>query len=169
MRADVRVIDAVKRATLSRLLLESVISTAPGEKLDEKLAALTLPVDLIERKPLVDFWHTVLTSLEVPPPSSDEAAWWDGPGKSAFFFDEHDIHRCTDHPNGVFPIPDAEVLNRCRGNPFDSPIDSPLSSSPSSSEDELYTHALALQTPLAPTQATRKPPPPPRKVSEAEE
>jgi hypothetical protein len=55
MRAEVRVIDSVKRAALSRLLLESVVSTAPGEKLDEKLAALTLPVDLVERKSLVDF------------------------------------------------------------------------------------------------------------------
>lgn len=49
LRADVRVIDAVKRAALSRLLLESVVSTAPGEKLDEKLAALTLPADFVER------------------------------------------------------------------------------------------------------------------------
>lgn len=44
-RAEVRVIDAIKKATLSRLLLESVISTDPGEKLDEKLAALILPSD----------------------------------------------------------------------------------------------------------------------------
>lgn len=49
MRADVRVIDTVKKAALSRLLLESVVSTGPGEKLDEKLAALTLPTDFVER------------------------------------------------------------------------------------------------------------------------
>lgn len=61
MRADVRVIDTVKRAGLSRLLLESVVSTAPGEKLDEKLAALTLPMDLVECKSLIDFGPTVLT------------------------------------------------------------------------------------------------------------
>lgn len=66
----------------------------------------------------------------------------------------------ADHPQGVFPIPDFDVLPNIRGNPFDSPIDSPLSSSPSSSEDELYSHALSLQTPMAPTQAVRKPPPP---------
>jgi hypothetical protein len=138
MRADVRVIDTMKRTALSRLLFDSVVSTTPGEKLDEKLAALTLTVD----------------QVDLPLPSSDEAAWWDGP----------------DHPNGVFPI-DIEALNRHRrGNPFDSPIDSPLSSSPSSSEDELYTHALSLQAPIAPTQAARKPPPPPpRKVTGAEE
>jgi len=139
MKADVRINDAVKKAALSRMLLESVISTTPGEKLDEKLSALALPADFVE----------------LPPPSSDEAAWWDSP----------------DHPNGVFPILDVEALSRpCRGNPFDSPIDSPLSSSPSSSEDELYTHALSLQTPIAPTQATRRPaPPPPRKITPAEE
>ncbi|KAF7970774.1 hypothetical protein HWV62_23038, partial [Athelia sp. TMB] len=77
----------------------------------------------------------------------------------------------TDHPDGVFPIPDVDALQNRRGNPFDSPIDSPLSSSPSSSEDELYTHALSLQTPLAPTQAIRKPPPPPppRRITDPEE
>jgi len=139
MRADVRIIDALKRTALSRLLLESVVSTAPGEKLDEKLAALSLPAE----------------HIEIPPPSSDEAAWWDSP----------------DHPNGIFAISDVEALNRpLRGNPFDSPVDSPLSSSPSSSEDELYTHALSLQTPIAPTQATRRPaPPPPSKVVEPSE
>lgn len=47
-RADVRIIDTVKRAALSKLLHESVVSTAPGEKLDEKLAAMTLPVDFVD-------------------------------------------------------------------------------------------------------------------------
>ena len=49
MKADVRIIDAVKKAALSRMLLESVISTTPGEKLDEKLSALALPADFVER------------------------------------------------------------------------------------------------------------------------
>ena len=44
--ADVRIIDPVKRAALSQLLLQSVTSTAPGEKLDEKLAKLVLPSDI---------------------------------------------------------------------------------------------------------------------------
>jgi len=47
-RAQVLIVDAVKRATLSRLLLESIISTPPGEKWDEKLATLALPVDYTE-------------------------------------------------------------------------------------------------------------------------
>ena len=40
-RAEVRIIDHAKRAALQKLLLENVTTTAPGEKLDEKLAALT--------------------------------------------------------------------------------------------------------------------------------
>lgn len=47
-RAEVRIIDAVKRAALSHLLLENITSTAPGEKLDEKLAGLFLPADYAE-------------------------------------------------------------------------------------------------------------------------
>ena len=47
-RADVRVIDATKRAALQRLLLASVTSTAPGEKLDEKLATLALDFDSMD-------------------------------------------------------------------------------------------------------------------------
>lgn len=48
-RAEVRIIDAVKRLALSRLLLESIVSTAPGEKLDEKLAALVFSPDFTQR------------------------------------------------------------------------------------------------------------------------
>jgi hypothetical protein len=39
--ACVRRIDAEKKAALARLITERVIATAPGEKLDEKLADLT--------------------------------------------------------------------------------------------------------------------------------
>jgi len=128
-RAEVRTIDGVKRAALSQLLLESITSAAPGEKLDEKLAALVLPADY----------------AELPPPSSDDVAWWDGP----------------EHPGGIVPLSEFQKPGRRGGNPFNSPPDSPLSSSPSSSDEELYTHALSLQAPIAPTQASRKPPPPP--------
>ncbi|KDQ64344.1 hypothetical protein JAAARDRAFT_27972 [Jaapia argillacea MUCL 33604] len=131
-RASVRSINTEKKAALSRLLMENVRSTAPGEKLDEKLAALT--------------FHS--GQADLPPPSSDESAWWDGPG----------------HPNGVFPIliPESAIEGRQRSsNPFDSPDDS-LASSPSTSDEELYANALSLQTPIAPTQSIpRKPPPPP--------
>jgi hypothetical protein len=82
-RAQVLIIDAVKRATLSRLLLEHIISTAPGEKLDEKLAALVLPVEQTERSllHLSIPRHVHILVILVPPPSSDETAWWDGPGQ----------------------------------------------------------------------------------------
>ncbi|RDB20113.1 Inositol-1,4,5-trisphosphate 5-phosphatase 1 [Hypsizygus marmoreus] len=129
-RAEVRIIDTVKRLALSRLLLESIVTTAPGEKLDEKLAALVFHADF----------------TELPPPSSDEVAWWDSP-------------EC---PGGVLPLYEFQTMPaHHKANPFDSPIDSPLSSSPTSSDEELYTDALSLQTPMAPVQATRKPPPPP--------
>ncbi|EJF56616.1 inositol polyphosphate phosphatase [Dichomitus squalens LYAD-421 SS1] len=60
-RAEVRIVDHAKRAALQKLLLENVTTTAPGEKLDEKLASLAF------------------TSHEqdLPPPSTDEHAWWD--------------------------------------------------------------------------------------------
>ncbi|KZT29277.1 DNase I-like protein [Neolentinus lepideus HHB14362 ss-1] len=133
-RAEIRIIDYTKRAALSRMLLESVTSTAPGEKLDEKLASLTFHLD----------------NMDLPPPSSDETAWWDSP----------------DHPNGVFPTFDSSIAPaRQSGNPFDSPTDSPLSASPSSSDEELYARALQLQTPMAPTLSGRKPPPPPPRNS----
>ncbi|KAF5388077.1 hypothetical protein D9615_000583 [Tricholomella constricta] len=129
-RADIRIIDSVKRLALSRLLLESIVSTAPGEKLDEKLAALVFPSDI----------------TELPPPSSEDVAWWDGP-------------EC---PGGVLPLYEFQRSpTRRKTNPFDSPDDSPLSSSPTSSDEELYTDALSLPTPMAPVQALRKPPPPP--------
>ena len=170
MRADVRIIDAVKRTVLSQLLLESVVSTTPGEKLDEKLAALALPAEYIECKSTTDIQHSSLMMCLVPPPSSDQAAWWDGPGEplSPSVRSPIGSHSLPDHPNGIFPLSDMEALSRpLRGNPFDSPVNSPLSSSPSSSEDELYTHALSLQTPIVPTPATRRPAPlPPSKPSE---
>ncbi|PPR04035.1 hypothetical protein CVT24_010610 [Panaeolus cyanescens] len=130
-RVEVRIIDPVKKAALSRILMENVISTGPGEKLDEKLANLTLPEDIDG----------------LPPPSTDEKAWWEIP----------------DCPGGVVSIAELQEIDLIRrGNPFDSPTDSPLSSSPSSSDEELYTHALSLQTPMEPTPAiTRRPPPRP--------
>ncbi|KAI0638342.1 DNase I-like protein [Trametes polyzona] len=60
-RAEVRIIDHVKRAALSKLLLESVTSTAEGEKLDEKLASLAFTSE----------------EPDLPPPSSEHFAWWD--------------------------------------------------------------------------------------------
>jgi hypothetical protein len=155
----VRIIDIVKRAALSRLLLENTLSATPGEKLDEKLASLVLPdesyseclccIILVMREAYI---------LLVPPPSSDDDAWWNRPGKHV----ATNQHTCSDtfseHPNGIFPISIAHLLESSAANPFDSPEESPFSSSPSSSDEELYSHAMGLQSPITPV---RKPPPPP--------
>ncbi|KAK7695728.1 hypothetical protein QCA50_000364 [Cerrena zonata] len=128
-RASVRIIDHTTRLALSRMLFDNVTSTAPGEKLDEKLASLAFSNE----------------PRELPPPSTDEAAWWDTP----------------DHPNGIIPTEKMPDTSRSHPyHPFDSPPGSPSSSSPSSSEEELYQ---ALQAPIAPqpVQAVRRPPPPP--------
>ncbi|KAG9317505.1 inositol polyphosphate phosphatase [Chiua virens] len=60
-RTKVRVIDTVKRAALSRLILETSLAATPGEVLEEKLAALALPSD----------------TDDLPAPSSDDFHWWD--------------------------------------------------------------------------------------------
>ena len=58
-RAEVRIIDHAKRAAIQKLLLENVTSTAPGEKLDEKLASLTFTTEERERE---------FSALELEPP-----------------------------------------------------------------------------------------------------
>ncbi|KAJ3775474.1 inositol polyphosphate phosphatase [Lentinula raphanica] len=131
-RPNVRLIDTEKRAVLARLLLDSVLHTEPGEKLDDKLAAMVLPDD----------FH----SDHLPPPSSDEQAWWDTP----------------DLPNGILPISIlvSHPYHHSK-NPFDdgSSLDASLSSSPSSSDEELYS--AAVMTPDRSPAVVRKPPPPP--------
>ncbi|PIL37300.1 hypothetical protein GSI_00993 [Ganoderma sinense ZZ0214-1] len=67
-RAEVRIVDHAKRAALQKLLLENVLTTAPGEKLDEKLASLAFSSE--ERD-----------CQTVPPPSTDDHAWWDDQGE----------------------------------------------------------------------------------------
>ncbi|KAF9514763.1 hypothetical protein BS47DRAFT_1376435 [Hydnum rufescens UP504] len=122
-RAGVRIVDAAKKAALSQELLKGTTLTDLEGKLEAKLQALD--IDTQNRDPL-------------PPPSTDEKAWWDGEG----------------HPNGVFPpiVIDSTFSST---NPFDS------SPSPSSSSDEeLYSHAQSLPTPIDPI-IQRKPPPPP--------
>lgn len=171
-RADIRIIDTVKKAALSQLLLENIVSTQPGEKLDEKLASIALP-DTVGECRFSCVAKTALCSLRrhqsVPPPSTDEKAWWDTPGKFFNFF--FTIARPTawafiDGPGGLVSIEEIQQMNLYRrGNPFESPLDSPLSS-PTTSDEELFTSALALQTPLTPVPvSTRRPPPPPPRAA----
>lgn len=80
-RTTVWVVDQAKRDALARLLLENVTSTSNGEKLDEKLAALTLHPTIDDREyfgSALEFFG--LTQCPVPPPSSEDNAWWDRPG-----------------------------------------------------------------------------------------
>jgi len=175
-RTTVWVVDQAKRDALARLLLENVTSTSNGEKLDEKLAALTLHPLTDDREyfdSALEFFD--LTQRQVPPPSSEDNAWWDRPGTyhhiscraifhSSAFLRLHSIG----HQNGVFVVTEAEEARYRAANPFDSPSDSPLSSSPSLSDEELYT--AALQDPLTPAQVAvpaivRKPPPLPSRAN----
>lgn len=81
-RAEVRIIDHAKRAALQKLLLENVTTTAPGEKLDEKLASLAFTSDEQDRTCVVLRNPVLFTNCSaVPPPSSDDHAWWDDPGE----------------------------------------------------------------------------------------
>ncbi len=87
-KADIRIVDTVKKAALSQLLLENIISTQPGENLDEKLASIALP-DTVGECRFFRVAKTALCSIRhrsVPPPSTDEKAWWDTPGKFSFYF-----------------------------------------------------------------------------------
>ncbi|KAH9943297.1 inositol polyphosphate phosphatase [Epithele typhae] len=128
-RADVRIIDHLKRDALRSLLLDNVTTTAPGEKLDEKLASLTFTSD----------------EQDLPPPSTDEVAWWDG----------------DDHLNGIVVPLVKNGGHAGQTNPFDSDSESPISSSPSSSEEELYHALQAPIVPIVPATAQRRPAPPP--------
>ncbi|KAJ7068496.1 inositol polyphosphate phosphatase [Mycena amicta] len=127
-RSAVRIVDTAKREALSQLLLRSVIATVPGGHLDEKLAVL---------------------ALDLPPPSSEEDAWWIGP----------------EYPNGAVPASEIRSLRPGATNPFDDSSEESSLSSSSSSDEELYTDAFTLQTDGITVQR-RKPPLPPRKPVE---
>lgn len=84
-RTEVRIIDTVKRATLSRLLLETTLAAVPGEMLEEKIAALALQSDKDDRK--ASYLETSLSLkcyATVPAPSSDDLHWWDKLGEYHF-------------------------------------------------------------------------------------
>ena len=85
-RATVYVIDHAKKADLGRLLANSVTSTALGETLDEKLAALRFshPDDCKFVWKLEWSYDVVLTNRNTPP-CSESGAWWDAQGESPFY------------------------------------------------------------------------------------
>ncbi|GAA5910570.1 hypothetical protein JCM5296_002953 [Sporobolomyces johnsonii] len=61
-RARIRSIDQTKRAALRKQLLQELMQHAPEENLDQKLSRLTNGV----------------AALDLPPPSDDQQAWWNG-------------------------------------------------------------------------------------------
>jgi hypothetical protein len=114
----------------------------------------------------------------VPPPSTDEAAWWEDQAHPL------GVVLLSDFPDLVNGSDKLSQQRKTKANPFESDSEdesSALSASPTSSDEELYTHALSLQTPITPTphninglaqqqqqqqgqsQGRRAPPPPPLK------
>ncbi|KAF8269062.1 SacI homology domain-containing protein [Lactarius quietus] len=139
--SDHRPVYAAFRATVH--IIDHAKKSALGRLLMESVTSAEPGETLEEKLAALTFSH----SDDLPPPSSETEAWWDTP----------------DHPNGVVPASsDIDLSVPQRGNPFDSPLDSPLSASPSSSDEELFNHALALQTPMVPAKKPPPPPPPPR-------
>jgi len=128
------------------------------------------PILLVNVGPFVGFLECIcLGLLLVPAPSTDEKAWWDTPGKASFRSvtpPKRLIPKpCIDGPSGLVSIEEIQQIDLyCKGNPFESLPSSPLAASPTTSDEELFTSALALQTPLTPVQigTRRLPPPPPR-------
>jgi len=106
-KCDVLIVDAAKKTALQEALLRGLTSTEGTEKLESKLSATVLRD----------------ASDDLPPPSSAEACWWDGP----------------DHPNGLFNV-DLNTHIGTSTNPFDSDV-----ASTSSSEEELYRLARPMQ------------------------
>ncbi|KAH8118625.1 inositol polyphosphate phosphatase [Phellopilus nigrolimitatus] len=131
-RAEVRVIDATKRNALHRLLLDSVVSTGPDEKLDEKLASMTL-----EEEP-----------DDLPPPSSEEHAWWiDLDHPDGVYATEEVLSKARDVPSNPFD------------SAPNSPLSSPSSSDEELYTDAL---SLVTPTVVPPRRKPVPPPPPSR-------
>lgn len=64
------VINTAKRTALSRLLLETVTSTAPGEMLEEKLAGLSFSAGTDERKHVsYSYTHVYTLTLSCSSPA----------------------------------------------------------------------------------------------------
>lgn len=113
---------------MSQLLLENITSTAPGEKLDEKLAGLFLPADYAECGFILFLYLQSITyAILVPPPSSDDAAWWDGPGKHVTLY----VQRLTENMCKIIPevsylYPSSKILAATKETPSIPPVIRPF-------------------------------------------
>ena len=94
----VGVVDGPKRDALARLLLENVTSISSDENPDERLAALTLHPSANNcgcLRSTSEFCD--LRDYPVPPPSSEDNAWWDRPGLYPFSSRRHIFHSPVFH------------------------------------------------------------------------
>ncbi|THH12240.1 hypothetical protein EW145_g127 [Phellinidium pouzarii] len=135
-RAEVRVVDAAKRNALHHLLLDSVLSTGPDEKLDEKLAMMTLSDD----------------PEDLPLPSSEEQAWWmDEEHPDGIYASEELLSKARDFPSNPFD------------SASNTPLSSPSSSDEELYTDALSLAAPTVvlypkRTPPLPPSRSTKPP-----------
>lgn len=120
--ATVRVVDVAKKNALHTQLLASVISTGPGEKLDERLSALTPKT------------KTGISRTPPPPPPPkipDRPSRWNSVGPSG---------------SGVLNAPKPAAPP---AQPLKDPFDSDSDASPSASDEEIYRSILV--PPIEPT------------------
>lgn len=92
------VVDGPKRDALARLLLENVTSTSGDENPDERLAALPLHLSANNcgcLRSASEFCD--LRDYPVPPPSSEDNAWWDRPGPYPLSFYRPIFHSLVFH------------------------------------------------------------------------
>jgi hypothetical protein len=132
-RAVVWIVDRAKQDALARLLLENVTSTSSGEKLDDMLAALAFHPSANDCGCFdsgLGFYN--LIHCAVPPPSSEDSAWWDGQGESQnvsqlltycgftkplILPDRSSERRIRRHGSGGGAVPVDEPVRLARGFP----------------------------------------------------
>ncbi|KAG8810435.1 inositol polyphosphate 5-phosphatase [Serendipita sp. 399] len=136
-RAEVRIVDHVKRNALQKKLLRAVTATGPGERLDEKLESMQIST------------HTL------PPPSSGAADdWWNGPEHPNGIFDPSKFD--TDDRTSPNPFDSAG-----------SSRPPSTHTSPSTSDDELYKSAIkaSRNDSIGDRNEKKRAPPPPSRAT----
>lgn len=137
-KATVHVINTAKRTALSRLLLETVTSTAPGEMLEEKLAGLSFSAG----------------TDELPLPSSEDQAWWDILDHPNGVVPVSDT--VASHSGSSNPFDES---------PYDSPLSASPSSSDEELFNHALSLPIPMIPVPSNTTARKPPPPPPRSKS----
>jgi hypothetical protein len=168
--AAIRIVDEEKKATLARLLAENVMSSVPGERLDEKLASLALPTTADDDCEHVECMYQLIADATAASASSEfRGLRVVGHSRLADLKLEFrsKLNQPTEHPDGVISVSPSPSPPPRSTNPFDSPQATPLSSSPSPSEEMNYK-AAQQATSLQPSVGRKLPPlAPPRRIGEA--